>query len=88
MKAEVKQVVRGVSYAAQSAAIMAETSGEFTAYAVGFCRTLGREALLQCTNTEAQKTALQGLIQSSKFEDKVAAGDLAAHALMEKWSAE
>lgn len=88
MKAEVKQIFRGVSYTAQSAAAAAEASGEFTAYAVGFARTTVRAAMLQTVNSEAQKVALQKLLQSNKFEDKIAAGDLAAHCLFEKWSAE
>lgn len=88
MKAEVKQVFRGVSYAAQAAAAAAEAQGEFAAYAVGFTRTSVRAVMMQTVNSAEQKVALQKLLTSNKFEDKIAAGDLAAHCLFEKWSAE
>lgn len=88
MKCEFKQVCRGIAYGVQSSAAAAEAMGEFTAYAVSFGRTLGREALVQCSNNEDEEALLRAFVSSSKFEDKMAAGDYAAQCLIKKWNSE
>ena len=88
MKREVKQVWTGVSRSITSAAAAAELSGNISLNLVGFANKARKELLLQCSNSDLERKALQNLLAQNTSDSQLAAGELAAEQLFRKWNSE
>jgi hypothetical protein len=88
MKAELKQIGRGISATATAAAAAAEEVGMWELTTVGFVRQARKELVAQCANDALEADYFRHLASSHKFSDVVKVGELAASALIAKWSVE
>ena len=88
MKAELKQIGRGISATAVAAAAAAEEFGMWEITAVEALRQLRIEGCAASVNDALQAEFLRHLASSRKFEDVQKSAELALKGYVAKWLAE
>jgi hypothetical protein len=88
MKAELKQIGRGISATAVAAAAAAEELGMWEISAVEILRQLRIEGHAACAEDALQAEYIRHLASSRKFEDVQKSAELAAKSLVAKFLAE